>query len=182
MQYPIGSPRLGGGFCSWRRNSLQNRPFFLFSAGKNSGIIRHHTEERTTQYEKTNGKRGPGPLPGPDAFLRHGPGGGRASLHRRAPGALGGDAVQYVYENNLMGGTDSTTFSPNATTTRGMIVTVLYRLTGEPASGTASQFTDVAAGLGTPRRWLGRRPGTLSTAPAPPLFPPIPPSPGSSWR
>ena len=27
-----------------------------------------------------------------------------------------------------------------------MIVTVLYRLTGEPASGTASQFTDVAAG------------------------------------
>ena len=61
-------------------------------------------------------------------------------------GHWAGDAVQYVYENNLMGGTDSTTFSPNATTTRGMIVTVLYRLTGEPASGTASQFTDVAAG------------------------------------
>ena len=61
-------------------------------------------------------------------------------------GHWAGDAVQYVYENNLMGGTDSTTFSPNTTTTRGMIVTVLYRLTGEPASGTASQFTDVAAG------------------------------------
>ena len=61
-------------------------------------------------------------------------------------GHWAGDAVQYVYENNLMGGTDSTTFSPNNTTTRGMIVTVLYRLTGEPASGTASQFTDVAAG------------------------------------
>lgn len=42
------------------------------------------------------------------------------------------DAVQYVYENDMMTGTSDTTFSPNQTTTRGMIVTILYRLEGTP--------------------------------------------------
>ncbi len=52
------------------------------------------------------------PLPGPDAFLRHGPGGGEHPFTDVPQGHWAGDAVQYVYENNLMGGTDSTTFSP----------------------------------------------------------------------
>ncbi|MDQ9826697.1 S-layer homology domain-containing protein, partial [Acinetobacter sp. 163] len=43
------------------------------------------------------------------------------------------DAVTYVYENELMGGTGGKTFSPNTETTRGMVVTILYRLAGEPA-------------------------------------------------
>ena len=38
------------------------------------------------------------------------------------------DAVNYVCENGLMNGTSDTAFSPNATTSRGMIVTILYRL------------------------------------------------------
>lgn len=42
------------------------------------------------------------------------------------------DAVQYVFENGMMSGTSETTFSPNLTTTRGMIVTILYRLEGTP--------------------------------------------------
>lgn len=42
------------------------------------------------------------------------------------------DAVQYVYENGMMSGTSETTFSPDVTTTRGMIVTILYRLEGSP--------------------------------------------------
>lgn len=42
------------------------------------------------------------------------------------------DEVQYVYENGLMSGTSATTFSPDATTTRGMIVTILHRLEGTP--------------------------------------------------
>lgn len=42
------------------------------------------------------------------------------------------DAVQYVYENGMMSGTSETTFSPDLTTTRGMIVTILYRLEGSP--------------------------------------------------
>jgi len=59
------------------------------------------------------------------------------------------DDVIYVYDNGLMLGTSTTPmlFSPNATTTRGMIVTVLYRLAGSPdVSGLANPFSDVAAG------------------------------------
>ena len=55
------------------------------------------------------------------------------------------DAVQYVYDNGMMTGMSSTSFSPDATTNRAMIVTILYRLEGEPEAGT-SNFTDVAAG------------------------------------
>lgn len=55
------------------------------------------------------------------------------------------DAVAYVYGHGLMTGTDSRTFSPDTVTTRGMIVTMLYRLENEPeVSG--SSFADVAAG------------------------------------
>ena len=55
------------------------------------------------------------------------------------------DAVQYMLDNGMMNGVTETTFAPNATTTRGMIVTMLHRLEGEP-SAAASAFTDVAAG------------------------------------
>lgn len=62
-----------------------------------------------------------------------------------APGSWYYDAVRFVYGKGMMNGTSPTAFSPNATTSRGMIVTILYRLEGEPAAGTAS-FTDVPAG------------------------------------
>lgn len=51
-------------------------------------------------------------------------------------------AVQYVYQNGMMSGTDAALFSPNAATTRGMIVTILYRLEGSPAVS-AAPFLDV---------------------------------------
>lgn len=55
------------------------------------------------------------------------------------------DAVQYVYEHGLMNGVDETHFAPTGTMTRGMMVTMLHRLSGSPAAeGSASaQFTDV---------------------------------------
>ena len=46
------------------------------------------------------------------------------------------DGVKYAYENGLMNGTGTGKFSPNADTTRGMIVTMLARLEGQNASGT----------------------------------------------
>lgn len=52
--------------------------------------------------------------------------------------------IDYVIENKLFNGTGSTTFSPDLTMTRGMLVTVLYRFVGEPAEG-ESIFTDVPA-------------------------------------
>lgn len=56
------------------------------------------------------------------------------------------DAVKYAYEQGLMTGTSATTFAPNGTMTRAMIVTVLYRLEKSPAVTGASKFTDVPAG------------------------------------
>lgn len=55
------------------------------------------------------------------------------------------EAVEYVYENRLMSGTGAATFGPDLATSRGMIVTILYRLAGSPAAG-SSVFTDVADG------------------------------------
>ena len=63
-----------------------------------------------------------------------------------ASGSWYEDAVWYVYENGLMAGTSDTTFEPDTTTSRGMIVTVLYRLEGAPAVSGSSGFTDVADG------------------------------------
>ena len=64
------------------------------------------------------------------------------------------EAVQFVCEQGLMNGTGSGRFSPNDATTRGMIVTILYRLEGAPAAGTAD-FADVASGAyyETPAAW-----------------------------
>lgn len=68
------------------------------------------------------------------------------------------DAVSYVCENGLMNGTSNTTFSPNATTSRGMIVTILYRLAGSPdmpESNWGYPYADVdaAAYYSTPVYW-----------------------------
>ena len=50
--------------------------------------------------------------------------------------------VRYAVENKLMNGTSENTFSPNNALTRAMLVTVLYRLEGEPDAENVS-FTDV---------------------------------------
>lgn len=51
--------------------------------------------------------------------------------------------VVFAYENGLFAGTSDTTFSPNASMTRAMLVTVLYRLEGEPTVYGRSGFSDV---------------------------------------
>ena len=56
------------------------------------------------------------------------------------------DDVAFVYEYGLFSGTDSRSFSPNASMTRAMLVTVLYRLEGEPTVTGRSSFTDVRSG------------------------------------
>jgi len=52
--------------------------------------------------------------------------------------------VKYVYDNGMMVGMSETAFVPNLPTTRGMIVTMLYRLAGSPAVSGTNSFTDVA--------------------------------------
>ena len=55
------------------------------------------------------------------------------------------EAVQYVYENGLMTGTSNTTFSPDLTTSRSMIATILWRMAGSPVVNYAMDFADVPA-------------------------------------
>ena len=55
------------------------------------------------------------------------------------------DAVAFAGDNGLFTGTTETTFSPQSSMTRGMFVTVLYRLAGKPAVSSASVFPDVSA-------------------------------------
>lgn len=65
------------------------------------------------------------------------------------------DAIQYVYGEGLMAGTGETTFSPSGTTTRGQIVTILWRLAGSPQVNYLMDFSDVdpAAWYGEAVRW-----------------------------
>jgi hypothetical protein len=53
-------------------------------------------------------------------------------------------AVDFVYTNGLFAGTSENTFSPAMSMTRGMFVTVLYRLDGRPPTGSGGAFTDVS--------------------------------------
>lgn len=54
------------------------------------------------------------------------------------------EAVAYVYEHGLMDGVGNSRFAPNASTTRAMIVTILWRVEGEPEVDYATTFEDVA--------------------------------------
>ncbi len=56
------------------------------------------------------------------------------------------DSVKYVYEQDLMTGTSKSMFSPMTGTSRGMIVTVLWRLEGQPQPGEELGFADVKPG------------------------------------
>ena len=56
------------------------------------------------------------------------------------------EAVRYAYETGLMDGVGDSLFAPNSETTRAQLVTILYRLAGEPEPGGDSGFSDVAAG------------------------------------
>ena len=53
--------------------------------------------------------------------------------------------VKFANEHALFNGTAADTFSPDAPMTRGMLVTVLWRLDGKPAAAAAGSFADVAS-------------------------------------
>lgn len=65
------------------------------------------------------------------------------------------DSVAYVCRHGLMVGTDERSFSPNGITTRGMLVTILYRTEGEPAASNQSHYADVppSAYYASPVSW-----------------------------
>lgn len=55
-------------------------------------------------------------------------------------------AVEYVAKKGIMTGISASSFGPNLDTTRGMIVTILYRLENQPTGTEAAAFSDVRAG------------------------------------
>ncbi len=57
------------------------------------------------------------------------------------------DAVAYVRDNGLMGGTSDTTFEPEGTMTRSMLSATLYRLAGSPAVTGEDAFSDTEEGV-----------------------------------
>lgn len=61
-------------------------------------------------------------------------------------GAWYAEAVSFVVARGLFQGDSATTFAPNADMNRAMLVTVLYRLSGDSTPAQAAGFTDVAAG------------------------------------
>jgi len=56
------------------------------------------------------------------------------------------DDIEFVYNEGIMNGTSESTFEPEATTTRAMLVTILHRMEGAPASTAENPFTDVKTG------------------------------------
>ena len=63
-----------------------------------------------------------------------------------APTAWYHDGVHYCIENGLMQGVSTASFLPNGSTTRAQLVTILWRLEGNPAPVSAAGFSDVADG------------------------------------
>lgn len=63
-----------------------------------------------------------------------------------APDAWYYAPIQYMAERQLMTGVSETEFAPDADVTRGMFVTVLYRMEKEPQVKAGSAFADVAPG------------------------------------
>lgn len=55
--------------------------------------------------------------------------------------------VMFAYGKGLMNGTSEAMFSPNQVISRAQIVTILWRMDGEPKSSAQMQFTDVPDGM-----------------------------------
>ena len=72
--------------------------------------------------------------------------GGNVGFVDVTPGSYCYEAVKWAVANGITKGTDATHFSPNATCTRGQVVTFMYRAAGEPTVGGSNGFVDVAAG------------------------------------
>ena len=63
-----------------------------------------------------------------------------------APGAWYHSGVDYVLESGIMSGYNATTFGPNDTLNRAMVVQILYNKEGQPATGGSHSFPDAKPG------------------------------------
>ena len=73
--------------------------------------------------------------------------GGKTDFTDVPAGYWAEDGIRYVYDKGLMQGTTASAFSPEQTTTRGMIAAILYRLENSPAVTGGKSFSDVTDGM-----------------------------------
>lgn len=111
-----------------------------FTVEKASGLKVLDDSLAETLYPTVEG--GSGSSSGSDSGNSSG-GGSHALFLDVAPGAWYYQAVEYVSREGLMAGVGASLFAPDLTTSRAMIVTILYRLEGTPQVDQASPFTDV---------------------------------------
>lgn len=95
-----------------------------------------YTDDYTAEYGSENWGGGSGSKP-------EEPEGTVETLFPDVKGHWGVSAIQYVYDKRLMNGVGETEFAPEATLSRGMLATVLYRMAGAPAVKGESGFSDV---------------------------------------
>lgn len=114
-----------------------------FTVEKASGLKVLDDSLAETLYPTVEGGSGSsGSDSGSDSGSSSG-GGSRPLFLDVAPGAWYYQAVEYVSREGLMAGVGASLFAPDLTTSRAMIVTILYRLEGTPQVDQASPFTDV---------------------------------------
>ncbi|MBE6723782.1 MAG: hypothetical protein E7576_01090 [Ruminococcaceae bacterium] len=70
---------------------------------------------------------------------------GYADFADLTSGAWYEESVRWALDNGIMNGTGPNTFAPDLTTTRAMVVTMLWRMEGEPLPWSDSAFDDVAS-------------------------------------
>ena len=85
-------------------------------------------------------------MPAHDVTVRVYFSGGALPFADVTEGAWYADAVSYVYANGLMDGVSASEFAPEANMTRAMLVTILWRLEGEPVVNYLMPFADVDGG------------------------------------
>ena len=114
-------------------------------AGDGGSTVLEITMERKTapSRDAQPPAASPEPVPSPEPAVENEhmcPSAGFADIARDA---WYHDFVDYAVANGLMKGTSDTAFEPAAAMTRGMLMTVLYRLAGEPTVSGQSPFADV---------------------------------------
>jgi hypothetical protein len=136
VQHKLGTDRQPGGVVAW----------YLADSGAKTKLPTSATAEETTftvphlsnyalAYDKT--------LPGACTKDETCPMTAFSDLDK---GAWYHDGVHWALAQGVMNGVGNGLFDPNGPTSRAMIVTMLYRMEGEPASDYAMTFKDVESG------------------------------------
>ena len=119
------------------------------SAGTKITVTATPDEGYELAYITVDGERIDGTtfkMPAHDVTVRVYFTGGALPFADVAEGAWYYDAVSYVYANGLMDGVSASEFAPDTTLTRAMLVTILWRMEGEPVVNYLMPFTDVDGG------------------------------------